>query len=113
MKIIAFADIQRLKSRRDAGRLEARVAEIAEVLMELGGGAHRELVISRLAWRRNEQPASESLTAEYIDAFEAHVTEVTARGMTPIFHQPFGPGSHRWALTPEASIHLHRGQAQA
>ncbi len=113
MAIIRLADVERSKYARSARRLEARVAEITEVLVELGGGAHRDQVIDRLALRRGLGAASAALAEEYIAAFEQHVAEVTARGMTPIFHLPFGPGSRRWALTVEARRHLQGLQVQA
>mgnify|MGYP007020158829 CR=1 FL=1 len=82
--------------------LDARTGELVEVLLSLGGAAHRDMVIDRIAVRRSGNRASPGLAREVIEAFDAHRMAMIARGLPPLFHRPFGPDSLRWALTAEA-----------
>ena len=78
------------------------VAEIAEILMALGGSAHRNLVAERIAIRRSRQDASDGLRRDIFEAFDAHCDGAARAGLPSLVHLPFGAGSHRWALTLEA-----------
>jgi ectoine hydroxylase-related dioxygenase (phytanoyl-CoA dioxygenase family) len=86
-------------------------AEIAEALMSLSGEAHRDVVISRIAQARHRDAkvASPALRDEILTTFDAHCRAGEAPGL---FRLVFGPGSHRWALTPQARMFLEtRGEA--
>lgn len=82
------------------------VAEIAEVLMMLGGSAHRNVVAERIALRRSRQDISEGLRRDIFQAFEAHCAGAARAGLPSLVHLPFGAGSHRWALTLDAQMLL-------
>jgi hypothetical protein len=78
------------------------VAEIADALLEMGGSAHRDAVIDRVATRRGEMAVSEGLRFELIEAFDGHCAARTGR--PALFHLPFGEGSRRWSLTREVML---------
>lgn len=86
--------------------LDARTAELVEVLLILGGAAHRDIVIDRIALRRNGRRASPGLIREIDETFEAHRVAMISRGLPPLVHRPFGLGSLRWALTTDAQDFL-------
>ena len=71
--------------------------------MACNGEAHRSLVIERIAIVRahgRSAVVNPALTAEIIEAFESYCE--AARRMRPsaaLLCKPFGPSSHRWALT--------------
>jgi hypothetical protein len=76
------------------------IDEIVEVLMEFGGSAHRDSVILRVAARRGLVEAPDRLRRDLLNAFDlccAGAGEAERRVWLP-----FGEGSRRWALTPEA-----------
>ena len=84
------------------------VGEIAEVLLGLGGAAHRESVIESLhANRFARGVVNLNLRARAVAVFDAHSTS----GARSLFRKPFGPGLNRWALTPEAEAFLRAGVA--
>lgn len=88
----------------------ALTAEIAEALMALGGEAHRDVVITRVAQARHRdaRTASPALREEILASFDAHCGAGEAPGL---FRLVFGPGSHRWGLTPQARAFLElRGE---
>lgn len=91
------------------------VGEIVETLQTLGGAAHRDLVANQIAVRRSglSLKASPALKADVFQAFEAHCetgsSRITGR---LLFHKPFGPASHRWALNPAASAFLEEANRQ-
>lgn len=97
-----------------ATRVEPLVGEIAEVLLRLGGSAHRDKVFEILAAHRTgvgeAGPAEPGLAlrARAVAAFDAH-SSADGRGPGPLFRKPFGPGAHRWALTVEAEVFLRSG----
>lgn len=85
------------------------VAEIMDALHDLGGQAHRDLVLNYIAANRANSgirpPAtfSEDLIAAFGDHLASH--PAGARLVT----LPFGAGSRRWALSPEGMAQLrHR-----
>lgn len=80
-------------------------AEIAEALISLSGEAHRDVVIARIAQARHgdARAASPALREEILATFETHCQAGEAPGL---FRLVFGPGSHRWALTPQARAFL-------
>jgi hypothetical protein len=84
-----------------ASALDPAVAEIAEVLHEMGGSAHQDAVIDRIAVRRGEVLISDELRADVLAAFEAHRAHARRRRKPALLCLPFGEGSRRWGLTPE------------
>lgn len=93
--------------------VDPMVGEIAEALLQLGGSAHRDRVLEFLAMNRSpEGQVQLSLRARAVAAFDAHSgSDRDSRGVRPLFRKPFGPGSHRWALTAEAEAFLRAGGA--
>ncbi|MDQ0465551.1 hypothetical protein QO010_003340 [Caulobacter ginsengisoli] len=91
------------------------VAEIVDTLQALGGAAHRDLVADQIAVRRSGRTlrASPALKADVFQAFDAHceTTPLQATGRL-LFHKPFGPASHRWALSPAASAFIENARRQ-
>lgn len=84
------------------------VAEIVEILLVYGGSAHRNLVAERIAMRRTEERISDGLRREIFEAFDAHREGAARTGQPSLVFLPFGGGSHRWALTPDAQSFLER-----
>ena len=78
------------------------IGEIASSLLDLGGAAHREVVIDYVARRRGGFAASEGLRRELIEAFDLYCEYVGAGRKRPLLHRPFGKGSYRWGLTQQA-----------
>jgi hypothetical protein len=79
--------------------LNPLVQEIAGALMELGGAAHRDLVIAHIAQKRGAYRAPASLASELDAAF---CTYCGGAGDLGLLHLPYGPHSRRWALTDQA-----------
>lgn len=79
--------------------LEPLTTEIVEALRYFRGVCHRRQVIEFIeaARRRAGQPIGDTLTAAIVAAFERHLG-AGATDPRP-FRLPFGPGSHRWALS--------------
>lgn len=106
----SFAPPPRRPTRPSRPRIDPLVGEIAEVLLTLGGAAHREEVIARLGARRGGR-GDLDLRARAVAAFDAHSrTDGELGGGRPLFRRPFGAGDHRWALTAEAAAFLRAGQ---
>jgi hypothetical protein len=78
---------------------KSAVAEIADALLEMGGSAHRDAVIDRVAIRRGQMFGSESLRLELVEAFDRYCAAMARKGRPALFHLPFGEGSRRWSLT--------------
>lgn len=76
---------------------------VREVLLALGGEAHRALVIEQVARQMGHdvRQIPEDLQAALILSFEENWRDERRRA-TYGFHLPFGEGSHRWAARPEA-----------
>ncbi len=87
------------------------VAEIAAALLELGGSAHRETVIDRVAVRRGHSMASDDLRAELVSAFDRHLAGAARGGAPALLQLPFGEGSRRWSLTRDAADMAARTEA--
>jgi hypothetical protein len=78
---------------------KSAVAEIADALLEMGGSAHRDAVIDRVAIRRGQRSVSEGLRIELVEAFDRYCAAMARKGRPALFHLPFGEGSRRWSLT--------------
>ncbi len=92
----------RSRKRKATALVNPLVVEIAVSLMDLGGEAHRDLVINMIAYRRGRQLASPALAREMIEAFDLHRGQARQIPAPALFHLPFGDGSRRWALTKDA-----------
>ncbi|MET3666887.1 hypothetical protein [Caulobacter sp. 1776] len=79
--------------------LNPLVGEIAGVLLDLGGAAHRDVVAAYVAQRRGWYRPPESLKRELAAAFDAYCGEADDPRAPGLLHLPFGPHSARWALT--------------
>jgi len=72
---------------------------VREVLLALGGEAHRGLVIEQVARSlgHDVRQIPEELYAALIQTFEANWRDERRRAAYG-FHLPFGEGSHRWGV---------------
>jgi predicted transcriptional regulator len=72
---------------------------VREVLLALGGEAHRSIVIEQVARRMGHdvRQIPEELSAEVIVSFEETWRDERKRAAYG-FHLPFGEGSHRWGV---------------
>jgi len=72
---------------------------VREVLLALGGEAHRGLVIEQVARSlgHDVRQIPEELHAALIHTFEANWRDERRRAAYG-FHLPFGEGSHRWGV---------------
>jgi hypothetical protein len=82
--------------------LNPLVAEITQALLDLGGAAHRDLVVAYIAKQRGVYHPPESLRRELDDAFAAYCGQASDPRASGLLHLPYGPYSHRWALTDQA-----------
>ena len=82
---------------------------VREVLLSLGGEAHRSMVIEQVARKlgHDVRQIPEDLYAEVIVSFEATWRDERKRAAYG-FHLPFGEGSHRWGLKLEESFEEQR-----
>ena len=87
------------------------VAEIVEILLIYGGSAHRNLVAERIAMRRTSEHISDGLKREIFEAFDTHCEGAAKANQPALVFLPFGEGSHRWSLTPDAHSFLDQGPA--
>ncbi|MES2343563.1 MAG: hypothetical protein V4597_17980 [Pseudomonadota bacterium] len=113
MPSILEPEKRRPRRTKTSGRVDPLVGEIAEALLRFGGSAHRDRVIEYLALNRSPEGGVQlSLRARAVAAFDAHSgSDRDSHGVRPLFRKPFGPGSHRWALTAEAEAFLRAGGA--
>jgi hypothetical protein len=88
---------------KKASLFNTLVDEMVEVLHEMGGSAHRESVIERVAVRQGADRASDRLRRDLMEAFDLHRTGADGCGKRIRLRLPFGEGSHRWALTLDAA----------
>lgn len=78
------------------------VGEIAEALLDLGGAAHRDLVVAYVAKRRGVYRPSDEMRRELDEAFAAYCLGASDPRAANLLHLPYGPHSRRWALTDHA-----------
>jgi hypothetical protein len=76
------------------------IDEVVAVLIEFGGSAHRDSIILRVASRRGLDEVPDRLRRDLLNAFDLHCAG--AGDPERMLWLPFGEGSRRWALTPEA-----------
>ncbi|HRD27565.1 MAG TPA: hypothetical protein PLO65_04615 [Caulobacter sp.] len=87
------------------------MAEIVEVLLRLGGTAHRDMVAQQVALARGGggAPPPPALKARLEAAFTTRLRlDRSAPDGAALFALPFGEESHRWALAREAEIFLRQ-----
>ena len=82
--------------------LNPLAAEIAQALLDLGGAAHRDLVVAYVAKQRGFYRPSEALKRELDAAFNAYCGGASDPRAPNLLHLPYGPDSQRWALTDQA-----------
>lgn len=85
-------------ARRPTQKTEKLAERVRDVLVALGGEAHRALVIEQVAMRlgHDVRHIPEALQSDLIRSFEAALHDEDRR-VALGFHLPFGEGSHRWA----------------
>ena len=93
--------------------LNPLVSEIVDALLDLGGAAHRDLVTAHIAGRRGIYRPPESLRRELDEAFRAYCQGAVDPRAAGLLHLPYGPFSHRWALTDRAYALLRGGASPA
>lgn len=76
---------------------------VREVLLSLGGEAHRSIVIEQVARNMGHDVRAipEELELEVITSFEQTWRDERKRAAWG-FHLPFGEGSHRWGVRTDA-----------
>jgi hypothetical protein len=86
---------------------QALAKRVREVLLALGGEAHRALVIEQVArsMGHDVRQIPEELQIALISSFEETWRDERRRAAYG-FHLPFGEGSHRWGVRPERAL-LH------
>jgi len=89
--------------------LNPLVGEITQALLDLGGAAHRDLVVAYIAKQRGVYRASETLRRDLDEAFAAYCNQANDPRAPGLLHLPYGPCSHRWALTDRAYGMLRGG----
>jgi len=79
---------------------------VREVLLALGGEAHRALVIEQVARSlgHDVRQIPEDLQHALILSFEENWRDERRRAAYG-FHLPFGEGSHRWGVREPATVH--------
>lgn len=89
--------------------LNPLVQEITGALFELGGAAHRDLVVAHIAKKRGVYRPSPSMGEELEAAFATHCAAASDMRGQGLLHLPYGPSSLRWALTEQAYNLLRAG----
>jgi hypothetical protein len=79
---------------------------VREALLSLGGEAHRAMVIESVAKKlgHDTRQIPDDLQTSVILSFEENWRDERRRAAYG-FHLPFGEGSHRWSVRPEAFAH--------
>lgn len=89
--------------------LNPLVTEIAEALLDLGGAAHRDLVVAHIAKKRGIYRPSEAMRRELDAAFATYCLGASDPRAAGLLHLPYGAHSRRWALTDRAYALLRAG----
>jgi len=108
-------DIGRARSQRIAQHWNAneRLTEIIEVLLDLGGAAHRDVVLNEIGWRHARGPVSHGLRSEVMAIFDEHCAGAAQAGVAAVVRPAFGPDSRRWEITPDVRAFLAEAEADA
>jgi len=88
-----------LSSKGPARASQTLAKRVREVLLALGGEAHRGLVIEQVARSlgHDVRQIPEELHRQLIHTFEENWRDERRRAAYG-FHLPFGEGSHRWSV---------------
>lgn len=95
--------------RKSVAILNPLVEEITSALLDLGGSAHRDLVVAYIAKKRGLFRAPASLAEELDAAFSTYCGGASDPRSAGLLHLPYGPHSRRWALTDQAYGLLRAG----
>jgi hypothetical protein len=87
------------------------MAEIVEVLLSFSGAAHRDAVVDAIARRKSNDPASEGLRQQILEAVAIHRQKAEETGRPPLVYLPFGESCHRWALTQDVMAFMRSNGA--
>lgn len=76
--------------------LDPLARDVAAVLKRMGGSAHQTVVVDCVAAlkRQRGESVAQDLAARIVEVFERY---------RDLFFRPFGEGSQRWALAPDAA----------
>lgn len=102
-------------ARIDEGRaanvaiLNPLVQEITDALLDLGGAAHRDMVVAHVAKKRGVYRPSPAMGQELDAAFSTYCSRASDPRSPGLLHLPYGPFSRRWALTEQAYGLLRAG----
>ena len=96
------------RGKKPARANQTLAKRVREVLLALGGEAHRALVIEQVArsMGHDVRQIPEDLQAALIHSFEENWKDERRRA-TYGFHLPFGEGSHRWGCRSAAAATIH------
>lgn len=75
------------------------IVDIFHALLDLGGSAHRDTVVERIAWRRSLTNTSPAFEREIVEAFDIHRACAVEEGLPALMYLPFGEDTKRWSLT--------------
>jgi hypothetical protein len=91
-------------SKKPARGKQTLAKHVREVLLAFGGEAHRAMVIEQVARNlgHDVRQIPEELQTALILSFEENWRDERRRSAYG-FHLPFGEGSHRWGVRPEAA----------
>jgi hypothetical protein len=89
--------VETRRGKKSAPKSQTLAKHVREVLLMLGGEAHRGLVIEQVARTlgHDVRQIPEELQAALIHSFEESWRDERRRAALG-FHLPFGEGSHRW-----------------
>jgi hypothetical protein len=82
------------------------MAEIVDALIALGGVAHREVVLRRVARKRAIKSVSEGFRRDIFETAAIHMRRAEEVQKPALIYLPFGAGSRRWALTEDFSEYM-------
>lgn len=102
--VVAYPARGRRSPSRGTLKVSPLLADIVDALAHFRGHAHRDAVCDHIASRRAGAPAiaSDSLRAEILAAFTAHLDQVAGSGrQRSLIQLAFGEGSHRWSLSED------------
>jgi hypothetical protein len=97
-----MADTYVAPSKKPARPTQTLAKRVREVLLSMGGEAHRAIVIEQVARNlgHDARQIPEDLQASLILSFEENWRDERRRAAYG-FHLPFGEGSHRWGVRSE------------
>jgi len=87
------------------------VDEIARALLDLGGAAHRDVVVAYVGQKRGWYRPPEGLKRDLCAAFDTYCGGASDPRAPELLHLPYGPQSARWALTDRGYRMLRFGEA--